>query len=142
MIPSLDDIKRYVEAAYNLPWWALAAVFSFLVCLALRRWGKFPNRLIPLSCLVLCAFSTAFGAPHHPENFRRIGWFVTNLMIGGSLGFFVWGFHNQVLKRLAAKFPWLEGILTGGDEDDSPALTPTAKSDSLGSTTGQPPNKP
>lgn len=140
----MDDIKELVEKLYSAPWWLLAPAFSFLICVAFRRWGKFPNRLIPLACLVLCSLLTACFAPHHPDNFTPVRWFGTNLMVGGILGFLIWGFHNQVLKRLAQKFPWLDGILTGGDgDDDTPVLTPPAKPDNVPTaTTGTPANKP
>lgn len=124
MFPSVDDIRHYVDLAYNAPWWAISAGFAFLVCVALRRWPKYPNGLIPVTCLGLAALMTMVTAPKHPVSTTALGWYATNLMIGGILGFLTWGLHNKVLKPLSVKFPWLGSILTGEDGDNQTTPPP------------------
>lgn len=125
-MPSIDDLKRYFEAASNLPWWILCAAFTFAVGLALRRWEKFPNQAIPSVLLALCAILTMLLAPAAPAGTKLFQWRLTNFIIGGVIGFLVWGFHAAILKRLAAKWPWLDQILTGGDDYAAAATVPTA----------------
>lgn len=122
MIPDIESIKKYVEAAYNWPWWFAAVGFSIVCGYVLRKIKSFPNEAIPVVVVGIAAMFTMLMAPGAAQSFRAVQWRATNFAIGGILGLVAWQIHFQVLKRW---FPWIDNFIDGnGTPPTPPAKTP------------------
>jgi hypothetical protein len=115
----MNEIKSYIESAQNLPGWALSALFVIAVGYVLRRIKSFPNEAIPTICLLLGSILTLLLAPPAPAAYKAFQWRLVNFIIGGVIGLLAWLFHNQILKRLEDKFPFLKNMFTGGEATEA-----------------------
>lgn len=107
-----------VNDAFNTLLSASPELLTALICIIfgymLRMVSAFPNKFIPLSCLVVGAVayslikSTADLNPsiHNPAAARAI--------FGMIIGFAAWIFHKAALKPAEARFPWLKNFLDMG----------------------------
>ena len=90
----------------------LVALIVIVLGYVLRWIPQFPNRLIPIACIVLGAVLYPLLAPL-PKPDAGLRHPMTRLaLIGVLIGFLAWVGHNKFLKPLEDKLPFLKGFLS------------------------------
>jgi hypothetical protein len=98
----------------------LVAVLCIVVGYACRKFKAFPNRFIPLACLVVGGGVYPLLVPTGDVSYEAAHPTVRCVIIGLIIGFVVWTLHKAILKPLEAKFPWLTNFLDGSSGNSDP----------------------
>ena len=95
---------------------ALVVAACLVVGYVLRTIRKIPNEVIPPSVIIIGTAVYPFladTAQGRNADFK-------NAIVGMTLGFLSWTFHNKILKRVEDKIPFLKELLEGGDDPAKP----------------------
>ena len=98
----------------------LVGVLCIVVGYVCRKVAVFPNRFIPLVCLVVGGIAYPLIVPTGQISYATSHPDVRSVIIGLIIGFMVWTLHKALLKPLEEKLPWLKGFLDGNNGDSDP----------------------
>lgn len=103
--------QRIVDAISGWPGWLLVAAAALAIGYALRNWKTFPNQLIPGFIMFFTSAVYPVLQGGEPGEPGWIKWTMKNALIGLLIGFIAWRVHNQGLKRLEKRYPWLKFLI-------------------------------
>ena len=114
----------YITDLFNQLLSAKAEVLTAILCIVIgyvcRKISIFPNRFIPLVCLVTGGVVYPLIVPVGDVAYQASHPTVRCVIIGLIIGFAIWTLHKALLKPLEAKFPWLTKFLDGTNSDSDP----------------------
>lgn len=119
----MDQILNFLHSLYGLPGYALAGIACLLVGYGCKISEWFPNRRIPLIMMPAGAlFNWLLALPRVPEQPVRL-YIAQNVIIGALIGALAWLVHDQLLKQIEEKIPFLGRLLSKANGTTPPAPT-------------------
>ena len=119
----MSDIFTALNSLYGIPADVLIALSCIVLGYILRAIPDFPNRGIPLACVLWAmVLNPILSAPPGPGMSLR-QWVVRNALAGMIIGFAAWVFHKAIIARFEDKVPGLKTLI---GEDGEPKIDPSA----------------
>jgi peptidoglycan/LPS O-acetylase OafA/YrhL len=109
---NLTDLVSWAMNLGAAPFTVLAVV---AFCYILRLVPFFPNRWIPISCVVIGTVMFPILAHHHTDD-TTFAFLVRTIFMGAIIGAGAWVFHNKLIKQIEDKIPLLGAALSATQE--------------------------
>jgi hypothetical protein len=104
----LNKLVQLNDKLMNAPGGVLIIIMVAAVGLALRKWHRFPNNIVPLIQIAIGFIVwLGFALGHFPEEtgFRKVmPWFSTNICIGLILPTISWAATTNIIKFVEKKY--------------------------------------
>ena len=106
----MNELQHYIDLFYGLPGYVIVIIVCLCVGYGLKAIKAFPNKAIPLVCILIGGGLNMLLRGDEPAGMRHRIWMVENMALGIVVGFITWQLHFLVLKKLEAKVPFVKEI--------------------------------
>lgn len=113
----ISQLFKILNSVYGLPAAAMVGISCIVLGYVLRIIQAFPNKAIPVACILWSMVATPLIADPPPAGTVLRVWLVRNILSGAIVGALAWLTHNKLLKQIENNIPILGGILKAADDE-------------------------